>query len=85
MVLMMVQENMTQRGVSVEMINGTVREVKEFLDGELKKYKTWEDLNEIIKIIFDTEHSFIQTKTHGVGQTTILKFLKGAKIDELKR
>lgn len=51
MVLMMVQENMTQRGVSVEMINGTVREVKEFLDGAIKKYKNWDECqrdNEII-------------------------------------
>lgn len=39
MVLMMVQENMTQRGVSVEMINGTVREVKEFLEAHPEEMK----------------------------------------------
>jgi len=53
----------------------TVRTTRDFLNAELAKYESWEDLNESIKILFDTKHSFIQTKTHGVGQTTILKFL----------
>lgn len=78
MVLMMVQENMTQRGVSVEMIHGTVREVKEFLDGELAKYESWEALNDSIKSLFETEWDLKNVKGKGVGQTTILKFLKNS-------
>lgn len=78
MVLMMVQENMTQRGVSVEMINGTVMEVKAYLDGELAKYESWETFNDFIRGLFDTQRAFETTKGSGVGQTTILKFLKGA-------
>jgi len=78
MVLMMVQENMTQRGVSVEMINGTIREVKEFLDGELAKYDDWDNVNEVINVLFGSTRQFQQCKRDGVGQTTILKFLKGA-------
>ena len=78
MVLMMVQENMTQRGVSVEMINGTVREVKEFLDSEIMMYESWERVNELIKSLFESPESFSKTKQTGVGQTTILKFLKGS-------
>jgi hypothetical protein len=35
----------------------------------------WDLLNNSIKQVFGTEHSFINTKTQGVGQTTILKFL----------
>lgn len=84
MVLMMVQENMTQRGVSVEMINGTVREVKEFLDGELAKYESWEELPDCLMVSLDSKRDqdkatqFGNLKTKGVGQTTILKFLKGS-------
>jgi len=81
MVLMMVQENMTQRGVSVEMINGTIREVKEFLDAEIAKYKSWEEAcaNEIIitKLV-ENAKGWVKVRDQGVGQTTILKFLKGA-------
>ena len=80
MVLMMVQENMTQRGVSVEMINGTIREVKEFLDAEIAKYKSWEELPQglMISLNLKEKSAYQNVKTKGVGQTTILKFLKGA-------
>ena len=69
---------MTQRGVSVEMIHGTVREVKEFLDGELGKYQDWNTSDEIIKGICENQRSFETCKGMGVGRPVILKFLKGA-------
>lgn len=87
MVLMMVQENMTQRGVSAEMINGTVREIKEFLDGKLAKYESWDQCqrnDEIISSLLNppTGKTFNawwnNLKKEGVGRTTILKFLKDA-------
>lgn len=79
MLQMMANENFQQDKMSPKVINETVSVAKEFLDGELAKYGSWEevqkDLNKFIQILFDTEHSFIQTKTHGVGHTTIRKFL----------
>ena len=77
MLRIMANENMDEWRASPAVINETVLAAKEFIDGELAKYETWEDLNKTIKILFDTEHSFIQTKTHGAGQTTILAFLGG--------
>jgi hypothetical protein len=80
MVLRMVQENMGQRGMTVEMINGTVQEVKEFLDGEIAKYETWEKCSdEIIRALFEGKKGdFQHVKNKGVGRPTILHFLKGA-------
>jgi hypothetical protein len=49
---------------------------KEYLDGELAKYETWDALNESIKRLID-KFNFEAVKTKGVGQTTILKFLGG--------
>ena len=65
MVLMMVQENMTQRGVSVEMINGTVREVKEFLEAhpeEAEKYWTQKKIisTDTISIFLGWNHARVQ-------------------------
>lgn len=77
MLRIMANENMEQWRSSPVVINETVAATKEFLDRELAKYETWDDLNKSIKMLFPTEHSFIQTKNHGVGQTTILKFLGG--------
>jgi len=38
-------------------------------DGQTNK-----DFSKFTRILFETDHLFIQTKTHGVGQPTILKF-----------
>lgn len=82
MVLMMVQENMTQRGVSVEMINGTVREVKDFLDGEIAKYKNWTEAqgSDLLKSIGQdwSDRDFTKRKNEGVGENLISRFLKGS-------
>lgn len=86
MVLMMVKENMTQRGLTTEMINGTVEEVKNYLDSELAKYETWEELQkrpDLINLLEQkTEKSYNKVKA-GVGQTTILKFL-GKSLEQYK-
>lgn len=82
MVLRMVRENYSRRGYSVEIINGTVQTVKEFLDSELSKYKTWEELPDCLMNLLDSERNqdkatqFGNLKSKGVGQATILKFLK---------
>jgi ParB-like chromosome segregation protein Spo0J len=87
MVLMMVKENMTQRGLTTEMINGTVEEVKNYLDSELAKYKTWEEAKKshLINLlgVENDERTYQSIKSRGVGQTTILKFL-GKSIEQYK-
>jgi len=55
----------------------TVLVAKEYLDGELAKYETWELFNKSIKQLFESEAQWRNTKSKGVGQTTILKFLGG--------
>ena len=42
---------------------------------ELAKYESWELSNEVIKQLCETETVWRNTKSKGVGQTTILKFL----------
>ena len=76
----MAHENLDTWKTTPAVVNETVRVTKEFLDMELAKAKNWKDLNESIRILFDTEHSFIQTKNRasGVGQTVILRFLGGS-------
>lgn len=65
---------MTQRGLTTAMINGTVEEVKDYLDAELAKYETWEKLQkrpDLINLLEQkSEKSYNKIKA-GVGQTTI--------------
>jgi hypothetical protein len=64
-------------GIIQDALN-TLLVAKEYLDGELAKYETWESLNESIKTLFDKNKSgYENCKKKGVGQTTILKFLGG--------
>jgi len=54
--------------------------VKDFLDGELAKYETWEEVcaNEsIITKLVDNAKGFVKLRDQKSGQTTILKFLGG--------
>lgn len=81
MVLMMVRENMTQSGMDVKRIHGTVREVKEFLDGKLTEFKTWDefrlfDFKQPMFSEIQTEPSFRSIKGKGVGPKTVKSFLK---------
>jgi hypothetical protein len=55
----------------------TVLVAKEYLDGELAKYETWDHVNRNIKMLFDSNSQFQNCKKNGVGQTTVLKFLGG--------
>jgi hypothetical protein len=75
MIQIMANENMEDWETTTAGTNETVRIARDFLTGELRKYKMWKDLRGITKILFNTERSFIQTKTHGVGEPTITKFL----------
>lgn len=54
-----------------------MRAARDFLDGEIAKYETWEAFrsNKSIRPIIKTEPEFRSIKGKGVGQTTILKFL----------
>jgi hypothetical protein len=81
MLQMMANENFQQWKMSIAVLNETVLVAKEFLDGELAKYELWgavlKDPNKFIRVLFGTEHAFMQTKRSpgGVGQTIIHKFL----------
>jgi ABC-type uncharacterized transport system ATPase subunit len=52
---------------------------KEYLDGELAKYETYDQVNKNINLknLIPDASNFGQLKKNGVGQTTILKFLGG--------
>lgn len=66
-----------QEDMSQSILIETVRVVRDFLNVELSKYDAWDNVNEIIKVLFDSTRQFQQCKESGVGQTTILKFLGG--------
>jgi hypothetical protein len=53
----------------------TVCITHDFLNAELAKYQTWELFNEFIKQLFESQAEYRNTKSKGVGQITILKFL----------
>jgi len=59
----------------------TVKSAKKFLDEELKKYNSWEELPECLINLLNTDIpkqktiNFKNLKQKGVGQTTIMKFL----------
>ncbi len=64
-------------GVMIE----TIRAVKVYLDGELTKYVTWEEMNTADKIISGVFPSapdrYGQLRVKGVGRETICRFLGG--------
>jgi len=76
MVKIMAEENLNWT-TSPTVVNETVLAAKEFLDGELAKYETWNNVNKSIKVMFASNRQFQEVKKAGVGQTTILKFLGG--------
>lgn len=81
MIQMMANENYQQDKMSLKVLNETVSVAKTFLDGELAKYGSWEELtteNKLIRGLFDKPmelRRFQQLKSEGVGHTTIKKFL----------
>jgi len=77
MIRIMAEENLAWLSTPAVIIQ-TVISVRRFLDAELAKYETWEELsNRFIRQLFESEASWRNTKSKGVGQTTILKFLGG--------
>jgi hypothetical protein len=86
MLKMMANDNMLQYELNPSVIHETIRAVRNYLDSELAKYKTWEELlsdNKSISGLFNEtskRKSFKQFQDEGIGQTTIVKFLgKGWK------
>jgi hypothetical protein len=80
MLKMMAEENLDQWRPNTTVNNETVLAARDYLDGELKRYKTWDAMrraNKIISSLIDGEKGFRSAKGQGVGQTTILKFLGG--------
>ena len=72
----MAEENREIGQHDIKIMTQTVEQVKKFLDVELAKYKTWEELSDkSIKQLFESEAVWRNTKSKGVGRTTILKFL----------
>lgn len=79
MIRIMANENLDDWKASPAVYTETVLVAKEYLDGELAKCETWEELraNKSISSLIDGEKGFRSSKGQGVGQTTILKFLGG--------
>jgi hypothetical protein len=77
MIRIMANENMDEWQSNTSVMLETVLTAKEYLEGELAKYESWEECpNSFIKALFTgTKGYFIHCKNEGVGQTTILKFL----------
>jgi ParB-like chromosome segregation protein Spo0J len=80
MLRIMANENMDQWNDSVAVISETVRATRDYLNAELAKYESWEELekypNNSIKVLFTgTKGDFQKVKKYGVGQGTIKKFL----------
>jgi hypothetical protein len=78
MLRIMANENMDQWNDSVAVISETVRATRDYLNAELAKYESWEELekypNNSIKVLFTgTKGDFQKVKKYGVGQGTILK------------
>jgi len=84
LIRIMANENMATWKTSPAVLNETVLAVKTYLDTELAKYETWEELcsDNLIRtnLGIDSGHAFSKLKDKGVGRDTILKFLgKGWK------
>lgn len=47
---------------------------KEFIDGELAKYKTWGASNEFIRSIVGDEQAWFKLKATGAGQSRIREY-----------
>lgn len=79
MVKIMAEENLGW-STAPKIIIQTIQTAKEFLDGELAKYETWEDAcaEEIFSTNFPNIHNakaFAKLKQQKVGRDTLIKFL----------
>jgi ParB/RepB/Spo0J family partition protein len=81
MIRIMANENSIQYGGEPAVILETVRAVREFLNAELAKYDSLEELPDSLMNLLDSERTqdkktqFGNLKSKGVGQATLLKFL----------
>jgi hypothetical protein len=77
MLKMMVDENMDVYNHTTAMILESISVAKEYLEGELAKYETWEDVSsdKSIRCVFKDSRSFQECKTKGIGRDIIKKFL----------
>jgi hypothetical protein len=76
MIKIMANENMEDWKLTTSVLIETVSVAKEYLENQLAKYDRWEDIDpgEFTRI-FENQHSFTQSKTHGIGRDIIKKFL----------
>jgi len=81
---MMANENLDTWKTTPSVINETVLAAKEFIEREIKNYKTWTEVNNTKSYLINlldrnlSEGKYQSLKKDGVGQTIILKFLNGA-------
>ena len=79
MIKIMANENRDSWKCSPAVINETVWVVRDYLNKELAKYKTWEEMSTAGKNTSGhfpkDEHRYGQLRIEGVGRETILKFL----------
>lgn len=80
MVKIMANENSIQYGADPSVILETVRASRDFLNAELAKYDSWDELeqypDEPIRVLFtNIKGDWKKCKQSGVGRETILKFL----------
>lgn len=80
MIQIMANENHDEWNMTPAILYETVQVSKEFLDGELAKYKSWQALQKsglyLINLLgIKRESEYQSLRTRGVGQTTLLAFL----------
>lgn len=74
MLKIMANENMAEWRSDIRIITQTVEQVRNYLNGELKKVEDWGALKGFLRRLVD-KYNFISIKNKGVGLTTILRFL----------
>lgn len=81
MLLMMAQENLTIYNQNPRIINETVQVAKEFIDAELARYETWDEVegakHSTLTSLCGSSQGFAQAKTSGAGRKMICAFLGG--------
>ena len=62
---------------NLAIMNETILAVKEYLDGQLAKYKTWDEAqgDKFITLICGHQGGFTELKKEGAGRKAILSFL----------
>ena len=95
MIQIMLNENMQEWNITISVINESVRVAKDYIDSELRKYESWEELKRTggtTSMLFKTwdfksePELWQRLKTRGVGKETLEIFMgkpwKGYQIRE---